>query len=150
MRTPAAIATFACVALSAAAAAGEIVGDIWSPLAGHFLNKLPLDLLEAALFGALVWVGTYLGVRRTPVQQRTFSFKIALAAVYFVCGLVMTLPVTSHAVKLDMPQTGGTARIDIVVPLLAAICTLVLFVAIPFVMTRFVSAICNRLVKSGA
>lgn len=78
-----------------------------------------------------------------PPPERTTRFTCVLGVAYVAIGAVMTVPVTMHAVTLEMPQTGAMPQ-DIVGPLVLAIGMLALIVIVPLAVTRALAAICAR------
>src|SRR6267154_2704556 len=60
-------------------------------------------IVEALTVGALVWCGTYIGARATPIEQRGNRLSVWLASIYFAIGIALSFPIKTHAVLVDMP-----------------------------------------------
>jgi hypothetical protein len=141
MRTPSGIATFASICLTAIATIEPVINQLLRTSAGHLLSRFLEALLEAALLGLIVWIGTYIGARMSPVHQRTTRFMHSLAVTYMAIGVVLTIPVKTHAVIVETPQAAVNANIDVAALLLEVGLPILLVVA-PFFVTRIIAAIC--------
>jgi hypothetical protein len=148
MRTPGRIALFGAVALSftifVAPAVWELLGrtdaGVWSGAA------ITATVIQSALLGILVWIGTYLAARLVTPHQRSVRLMQALVAIYVVIGFSLTMPINTHAVKLDLPLSAnghfvGEQWIVLVTPLVVALT----IVGVSFAVTRGVAAMCAKL-----
>src|SRR5690348_12490806 len=107
--TPGCVATVSTGALTVtvilATIATELIG---SPREGAFLDVVVGTALGSALVGALVWVGTYIGARNSPPNQRSDRLVRTLSLIFIGLGLLVSLPIRTHAVRLEMPGAGHT------------------------------------------
>ena len=94
-------------------------------------------------------VGTCLGARMAGPRQRTTRLAKALTTAYVVVGVVITVPITTHAVKLDMSLTSASSKIDLVRPLVLLFGFPLLIVVIALIMTRAFATICARVDRAA-
>jgi hypothetical protein len=99
MRSP---SFFAGVAFLAEVISVLVVGVT----AGH-ARWLAGPLVEAVMLGALVFVGTYVGVRWAPPHQRTGRLAWSLGLLYLVVGVALSMPIQTHAL-MQRPNHGGS------------------------------------------
>jgi hypothetical protein len=81
-------------------------------LGGHEARlAILLSAEAAAVFAAIVWVGSYIGARVSLPGQMTRRFLTLTAAAYALVGAVMGFPVKTHAVlaNIDGPFPGRLA-----------------------------------------
>jgi hypothetical protein len=102
------------------------------------------DLTAPIVGGLLVGFGTFIGCRWAPPNQRSTRLAGALGVIYFLLGVVLTVPHKTHAVKMDLPVAGtGSSLIgesvEVALGLIAAF-TLVLF---PTLLARGIAALCK-------
>ncbi len=105
MRTPRHIADVSAIALAGAAivtsAATTVIGR------GAFLFTIASTTLAALSLGALVGCGTYLGARLALPEERTDRLVACLGAIYLPVGIVLALPIPTHAVLIDLSMEGA-------------------------------------------
>jgi hypothetical protein len=93
------------------------------------------------LIGALVWVGTYVGARLAAPHQRTGRLVKWLAVIYGAGGVLLSLPVKTHAVKLDMPAgSGGAGHVELWNGWLLPLAIPLLVVIVALLITRVLAA----------
>ena len=71
-----------------------------------------------------------------------------LTLLYAACGILLSLPIKTHAVKLDMPPSAIGSALDEWGPFLLPIGGTLLLVVIPLIITRVLAAILARWVKT--
>ena len=90
--------------------------------------------------GLLVWVGVYFGARFAPSHQRNGRL-VRLAAITFgVLGLLLSLPIKTHAVRLDMPSAGDASASQFL-PLLIPVALIAAVVLGSGLITRALAAV---------
>jgi hypothetical protein len=116
-----------------------------------FLANLQITAAAAVVAGAFVWLGTFVGVRWSPMRQRTNRLARLLALMYLVCGIALGLPIKTHAVKVDMPQVNDDSGLIISPPpkVVAAGVLLLMFV-LPVALARGAAALCAVAVDRDA
>lgn len=101
----------------------------------------------ALLLGALVWLGTYIGARLAPPAQRTGRLARWLGAIYALVGVALTVPVRTHAIRIDLPISGAQSPdTSLLGPLTIALVSLASLVSLAIAVTRILAAtlaICN-------
>ena len=154
MRTPSHIALIAATALFVAA---FVLQEFMLPVGPSPLSVPAISLeilyafLGAIIPGLLIWVGTYIGARWAPPQQRTIRLAQVLGALYLIIGVAMTLPIKTHAVLVDMPPPSGTASVlDPVRPFAAGIRVALVMVVVSLLLARSLAAICGGRVARDA
>lgn len=143
MYTPKHIAFIAAVALA--------IPIVVSPLLTHTYGSpfsvptISFGILAGLIPGALVWVGTYVGARWAASHQRTVRLAQVLAILYFIVGIVLTLPIKTHAVLLEMlPASGSAGPLDFVSPLVFSVGASLVMVVAPMLLTRGIAILCGR------
>lgn len=112
---------------------------------------ISFGILAGLIPGALVWVGTYVGARWAASQQRTVRLAQVLAILYFIVGIVLTLPIKTHAVLLEMPAASGSAGpLDFVSPLAFSVGAPLVMVVAPMLLTRGIAILCGRKTRRDA
>ena len=114
----------------------------------HSPNGLPVFVVLATaavaglVLGGIAWIGTYLGTRLSKPSQRTPRLGRWLSLTYAVLGLLLSLPISTHAVKMDMPPAASTHA----APTLALFSPLVMTLAIPLI----IAVVCLIITRSLA
>ena len=141
MRTPSRIATLAAAVLAVAIFVAQVVDELRRETLGMSLPGVRVALFSALLLGILAWVGTYLGARMAGPRRCTPRLALALAAAYAALGIVITVPIRTHAVKLDMPTANASSHLDVMgsLPWWAGP---ILIVVVALVITRLLAALC--------
>jgi hypothetical protein len=108
-------------------------------------SVLPLGVVAMAAtalcLGVLVWVGTYLGARSAAFNQRTGRLAKWIAVVYGVGGVLLSLPLKTHAVMFDMPAgSDGTGHVELWRPWFLPLAGPVLIVVAALLTTRALAA----------
>jgi len=137
MRAPSRIALFGASALSLASFVTSVLGQlIRLPHRRYEIaNVVGFAGIEAILFGVLVWVGTYIGARLAPAHQRTDRLVRVVVLTYVVVAVLLSLPIETHAVMLDVPKASsgavlGTMWIGFAFAVGALVAVVVLFIVI--------------------
>lgn len=127
-----------------------IIPSIFKISTVGFDKALPdsIGLLESISVGLLVFTGTYAGLRTTSAQPKAPIFTRMLVGAYVFLGAVLSLPMHSHAVKLDMPRPGASfPKIDFLgntaKPFLTGIGGLLLMILVPMLLTKIIAAACS-------
>ncbi len=89
--------TTVCVELVTSWQCARMPLSVWA-------SAVPYVILMAILPGLLVWIGTYAGVRLARPHQLTLRLAWTLAFVYIAIGLVLALPMRTHAVMVAVPK----------------------------------------------
>jgi hypothetical protein len=106
---PILVATVISLAFLFAATATSVLPVL---LGGHEAPlAIRLSAEAAAVLGAIVWVGSYIGARVSLPDQRTGRFLTRTSAAYALVGAVLEFPVKTHAVLVDIdgPYPGQMA-----------------------------------------
>jgi hypothetical protein len=142
MRTPLYVATVCTSVLAFTVLVASVVGDlIVSSRGDAFLGPLGHAALGSMFLGIFAWLGTYLGARYSAPYQRSDRLIRAVSLAFIAIGVLLSLPIQTHAVRLDMPSasyvSSGVDWGSVLLPL----GSLVLLVAIPFVVTRVLAIV---------
>jgi len=101
-------------------------------------------VLDAIVLAALVWVGTYIGSRWTPLQQRTSSYRWALALLYLLVGVAVT-SLGEYAQRLRGPYDNwSVSYLDFLPPRFAGAGFLLGMLLVSIFTARGVAALCHR------
>jgi len=103
---PSRIATAASCALGVASAVTSGLVQIFVSTSGS-LEGLTSAAAEALGVSLLVWVGIYFGARTSAPQQRSRRLVAISSFVFGFFGVLLSLPIKTHAVMLDMPSSVG-------------------------------------------
>ena len=108
MTSPHRIAMTAGLALVFAGSATSTVAHL---LTGQSFKPqaIAFQALECFIAGVIVWVGTYAGARMCAPWLRTPRLVRVLAVLYGILGVLLSLPIKTHAVVVEMPRGGFTA-----------------------------------------
>jgi hypothetical protein len=152
MRTPSYIALSAAIAGFIA----TLVSHVFTLMHGRLLTSAMISpqvlsaLLEGITLTAIIGIGTYLGARWAPPRQRTAGLAQVLGVLYFIIGGLLTFPIKTYAVAVEMPRASGgrlgSATGDFVVFSAAAI----LAVVIALLIARGIAAFCGGKVGGDA
>ena len=97
----------AVVAMAVGCAVQLISSSTPDPLPGAFI--VGASAMAALLAGILVAVAVRSGLLLARCRQLAVRFSLIIAAVNVtVLGIVLTAPVETHAIKLDMPSRQGS------------------------------------------
>ena len=112
-------------------------------------SVFPLGVVATAatalFFGVLVCVGTYLGARSAAFDQRTGRLSKWIAVVYGVGGVLLSLPIKTHAVMFDMPPgSDGAGHVELWRPWFLPLAGPVLIVVAALLTTRALAAALGR------
>lgn len=110
MTTPSRVA----IAGSCAMAISAVVTNVIVQIAGPAISASAWESLLATLAGALgisvlAWVGMYFGARFSPSHQRNGRLAWLAAIAFGVLGVLLSLPIKTHAIMLDMPPAGDAS-----------------------------------------
>jgi len=137
MRTPGYIATVCTgVLVLTVLAARLVVGLVVSSRGEASLGTLGQAALEAALLGAFVWLGTYLGARLSAPHQRSDRLIRVVSLTFIAFGVLLSLPIKAHAIRIDLPKASYASSAVDWSAVLLPLGLLGLLVLIPFVVTR--------------
>ena len=154
MRTPSYIAFVAATALSIAVFVPQVFTLPLGPSPPHFpaiFLEISVAFLEAIILGVLIWVGTYIGARWAPPQQRTIRLAQVLGVLYLIIGFAMTLPIKTHALLVDMPPPSASASVlDPIRPIAASIGVTLVILVVSLFLARSLAAICGERVSRDA
>lgn len=90
--------------------------------------------------GLLVWVGMYVGARFSPPHQRNGRLAWLTVITFGVLGVLLSLPIKTHAVKLDMPSAGDASASQFM-PLLTSVALIAAVVLGSGLITRALAAV---------
>jgi hypothetical protein len=118
-------------------------------LTQHSVSLL-YDLFAPSVGGVLVGLGTYVGCRWAPPSQRSTRLAGALGVIYLTLGVALTLPRTSHAIKIDLPVAdAGTGLTGISLEVVLGLIALFSLVLFPILLARGVAALCGAMSRRG-
>lgn len=142
MRTPRYVATVSTSVLAITVLVARVVGDLVVSSHGDaFFGALGQAVLGSALLGIFAWLGTYLGARYSAPYQRSDRLIQVLSLAFIATGVLLSPPIQTHAVRLDMPSASHAPTGVDWSALLLPLGSLVLLVAIPFVVTRVLAIV---------
>jgi hypothetical protein len=95
------------------------------------------EALVAGLFG---WVGMYLGARLAPADRRNGRLVRLVAIAYSALGILFSIPIKTHAVRLDMPSAGDASASQFM-PLLIPVALIAVLVLGSAFITRVLAAL---------
>ena len=150
MRAPSRVATISAGALTFAIFAVSVVSAMVKSThtSDPAMMFAAYAALEALGMATLAWVGVYIGARLLPPHQRSDRLIRVLSLVFVLLGIVLSLPIRTHAVKLDLPLASGrTTNIDWAA-LISSLVMLALSIVVPLVLTRAFAAGLGKKVKA--
>lgn len=104
------------------------------------LSEWLASTVSAALgISLLVWVGMYFGARFSPPHQRNGRLVWLAVITFGVLGVLMSLPIKTHAVRLDMPSAGDASASQLM-PLLIPAAVVAAIVLVSVFITRALAA----------
>jgi hypothetical protein len=111
MITPSRIAVAgSCAMVVSMVAANGIVQIAGRGSSSASLSEWLASTAAGALgIGLLVWIGMYFGARFAPPHQRNGRLVRLAAIAFAVLGVLLALPIKTHAVRLDMPSAGDAS-----------------------------------------
>jgi hypothetical protein len=137
MRTPRYIANVSIGVLVLTVLAARILVDLVDSSRGEaFLVTLGQAALGSVLLGAFAWLGTYLGARFSAPYQRSDRLIRVVSLTFIAFGVLLSLPIKTHAIKIDMPSASHASSGVDWSALLLPLGLLGLLVLIPFAVTR--------------
>ena len=144
MRTPSRVATASAGAMALTMFLAMVVPAVaWST---HSANSILFFLVEAVLgslsMAALVWIGAYFGARLSAPHERSDRLIRLLSLTFVVLGIVVSLPIRTHAVVIALPAESGAGTSFGV--LLSPVGILIISIAIPFLLTRALAVALGR------
>jgi hypothetical protein len=101
---------------------------------------LASTVAEALGIGLLVWVGMYFGARFSPPHQRNGRLVWLTVVAFGVLGVLLSLPIETHAIRLDMPSAGDASAIQFM-PLLIPVALIAAAVLGSAFITRALAAV---------
>jgi hypothetical protein len=102
-------------------------------------------IIEALTIGALVWCGTYIGARATPIEQRGNGLTVWLASIYFTAGIALSLPIKTHAVLVHFsaPDAHGSP-VPVTGSITISLIPLAAVLLLPIAVTRILAMVLAR------
>jgi len=94
----------------------------------------------ALAIGVLVWVGMYFGARFSPPHQRNGRLVWLSVSAFGVLGVLLSLRIKTHAVRLDMPSVGDASASQFI-PLLIPVALIAAVVLASVFITRALAAV---------
>jgi hypothetical protein len=109
---------------------------------------MSLLILSALLGGiipaVLVWAGTYIGARWAAPHQRTTRLVLVLGILYLLIGVAISLPIKTHAVRLDMSiASRDTGPLEFIGPVATSAVVAFVTVTVSLLLARSLAAICG-------
>jgi hypothetical protein len=150
MRTPRYVAGIGAGTLIVTLLVTSIVRELVGSWRDDAFLSLATQAFGCFFLGALVWVGTYLGARYSVASHRNDRLVRVLSLSFIVVGVLLSLPIETHAVKLDMPPAGSAPPDIDVGTVFLPLSLLLLTVIIPFVLTRVLAATVGKAGASDA
>ena len=143
MRTPSDIATVAFISVFVS----TLVAHAVSTRSGSFTESI----IAAGGIGAFVWAGTYIGARWAPRQQRTVRLAQVLGVLYGIVVVALSMPIKTHAIRVDMPPPGeGRSPFTTLVLAAVAIAVPLAVLATPILVARGMAILCaGRVVRDA-
>jgi hypothetical protein len=141
MISPSRIAVAGSCAMAVSMAVTNGIMQIAGPASpSASLSGLLTSTLAGTLgIGFLAWVGTYFGARFSPPHQRNGRLVWLTAITFGVLGVLLSLPIKTHAVRLDMPSAGDASASQFM-PLLIPVALIAAVVLVFVVITRALAA----------
>ena len=100
---------------------------------------LTSTVAEALGIGLFVWVGMYFGARFSPPHQRNGRLVWLTVIAFGALGVLLSLPIKTHAVRLDMPSPDD-ASANLFMPLLIPVALIAAVVLGSVFITRALAA----------
>lgn len=148
MRPPKHIALVAAIALVIPSFASRLLELMHRPVSDAALISWDiLTLMALSIPAVLVGVGTYVGALWAAPPQRTARLAQVLGVLYLIIGVVLSFPIKTHAVVVDMPAPGsdvGRGWLDSIHPALLAGGAALAALLLPIFLTRGVAMFCGR------
>lgn len=141
MSTPSRIAVIGSGVLVAATFTTNVLvrfaGQAFRPVS---FAELAASAVPGALgIGLLVWIGIYFGARLAAPDRRNGRLMKLVVTTYGVLGVLLSLPIDTHAVRVDMPSAGDASAIQIT-PVLVSVVAVVGIVLGSLFITRVLAA----------
>lgn len=135
MHTPSRIAILAAIALSAAMfIASLVITAAWTGTSAAY------NAIAAILLGILAWPGTYIGARMAGRRSCTSQLTRALVTAYGLIGVIVALPMRTHAVVVNVPTAGS---LKLLTGALAPFAAALLVVLVAFAITAGIATVCR-------
>jgi hypothetical protein len=142
MTTPSriAVAGSCAMAVSVAVTNGIVQNAGPTSPAASLSGWLASTVAGALGIGLLVWVGIYFGARLSPPHQRNGRLAWLTVIAFGVLGVLLFLPIKTHAVRLDMPSAGDSSASQFM-PLLTPVALIAAAVLVSVCITRALAAV---------
>jgi hypothetical protein len=142
MIAPARIAMIGSSAMVVAMLATNVIVQIAGPASRSFSfsETIAAAVAEALGVAFFAWVGMYFGARLAPPNQRNGQLVKLVAIAHGVFGTLLTLPIKTHAVMVDMPSASDASAIQMM-PLLIPVALIAGVVLGSLFITRVLAAL---------
>lgn len=142
MITPSSIAVAGSCAMAVSVVVTNGIVQIAGPASpsASLSEWLASTVAGALSIGLLVWVGMYFGARFSPPHQRNGRLVWLAVIAFGVLGVLLSLPIKTHAVRLDTPSAGDASASQFM-PLLIPVAFIAAVVLASVFITRALAAV---------